>query len=98
MPIATRLFDVSLAPGLQAGVIVESPVGSKVRAQSATCYYRGEDQTEALCTVSIELTLQAPPVPLPTPETAVASPGLYGLTSGLLLLAGLGQRRKRRGP
>jgi hypothetical protein len=89
MPIETRVFDVSLAPGLQVGVTVESPDGSTVRAESATCYYRGEDSTSAYCVVTIDLHL-SPPVPL------VASPGLYGAMAGVLLLAGLGRRRARR--
>ena len=93
MPIETRVFDVSLAPGLQVGVTVESPAGSSARAESAMCYYRGEDSTAATCVVSVDLHLlppSQPQVPL------VAPPALYGAMAGVLLLAGLGRRRTRK--
>lgn len=88
MPIETRVFDVSLAPGLQVGVTVESPNGSTARAESAMCYYRGEDNTVASCVVTVDLRLtpEAPQVP------PVAAPALLGA----LVLAAFGSTRFRR--
>lgn len=89
MPIETRVFDVSLAPGLQVGVTVESPTGSTARAESATCYYRGEDNTVATCVVTVDLRL----VPSGVPEVPpVAAPALLGA----LVLAAFGSTRFRR--
>lgn len=92
MPVTTRLFDISLAPGLEASVTITTPNGSKARAEQALCYYRFEDQTAAICNVSVAIDLAPTGVPEPPVGPPVAAPALIGA----LALAAFGAARFQR--